>query len=199
MQKIFLNVNPATSAFFCPITVDEFLADNTFSPDERVRLLKTLRVYVEHDRLSGSSSQDQVDRLNKPQNRVKTIFGFGEKFNDPSMEFPNTKDPKNPTRIEKHLMKVFKINFNRNLEAINVGNEKDPVYYPREYLRILPYQIYKRLLPERLIDDMLRLAAHVPETSRRLIEIEGMKSLGLEPSREEQQLVGPVSSFLLKP
>ncbi|EMD90548.1 hypothetical protein COCC4DRAFT_127590 [Bipolaris maydis ATCC 48331] len=189
MQKIFLNVNPATSAFFRPITVGEFLADETFSEDERVRLLKTLRVYIEYDRLPNKDNQEQTDRLNKPQNRVKCVFELGRKFSDPSMKFLDSTDPKKHTRVEKHLRNVFGKDFNNDLAAINVGNEREPVYYPREYLRILPYQIYKKLLPEELIDSMLKLAAHVPYTSRRLIEIEGMNSLGLNPRNGEQPLI----------
>jgi hypothetical protein len=45
--------------------------------------------------------------------------------------------------------------FNPKLKAINVGTNEDPIYYPREYLRIMPCQIYKRLLPDTLVDGML--------------------------------------------
>lgn len=195
MQKIFLNVNPATSAFFRPITVGEFLADDTFSEDERVRLLKTLRVYIEYERLPNKDNQDQINRLNKPQNRVKSVFELGGKFSDPSMNFLDSTDPNKHMRVEKHLRNVFGKNFNNDLAAINVGNEREPVYYPREYLRILPYQIYKKLLPEELIDNMLKLAAHVPDTSRRLIEVEGMKSLGILHPNGEQPLVSHISTI----
>ncbi|EMD58844.1 hypothetical protein COCSADRAFT_348224 [Bipolaris sorokiniana ND90Pr] len=107
IQKIFLNVNPATNAFFRPITVGEFLSDDTFSEDERVRLLKTLRLYIEYERLPNKDNQYQINRLNKPHNRVKSVFEMGRKFSDPSMRFLNSTDPKNNIHVEKHLRNVF--------------------------------------------------------------------------------------------
>jgi eukaryotic translation initiation factor 2C len=43
MQDILLNVNAATSASFCPITLDEYFNNTTFTEDEATRLLKTLK------------------------------------------------------------------------------------------------------------------------------------------------------------
>lgn len=199
MQKVLLNVNAATSAFFRPITVGEFLADTTFPYDERMRLLGTLRVYIEPDRLPNASDQEHVDHLNKPQNRIKTFFGLGPLLSAKEMSFQKTwkndqgqwvTDPKR-TRVVDHMKAIFGQGFDEKLESINVGTEADPVHYPREYLRIMPYQIYKRLLPESLVEGMLNNATHLPKESRRLVEIEGMASLGLDPTQNQQELVSP--------
>jgi eukaryotic translation initiation factor 2C len=198
MQKVLLNVNAATSAFFQPTTVGEYLNDNTTFPlDEREKTLKLLRVYIEPDRKVDPNNQEHVDHLNKPQNRIKTFFGYGEKLNHPDMTFKKGyKDAQGvwqtetkPTTVEKHMEAVFGKSFDPTQPAINVGTKDDPIYYPREYLRILPYQIYKRLLPDSLVPEMLNSATHLPARSRQLVEVEGMNSLGLDPTQTEQPLV----------
>jgi eukaryotic translation initiation factor 2C len=68
MQKVLLNVNAATSAFFRPVTVREFLDDDgTFAPDEKEKMLKLLRLYIEPDRKANPNNQDGFDHLNKPR------------------------------------------------------------------------------------------------------------------------------------
>ena len=71
MGNLLMNFNVATSAFFRPILVSEFLADRgTFSNDlERQVNLKTLRVYVEFPH--------SEDRLNRPGARIKKIKDLG--------------------------------------------------------------------------------------------------------------------------
>jgi eukaryotic translation initiation factor 2C len=204
MQKVLLNVNTATSAFFSPITVAEFLKDNTFLEDERERILKTLRVYIVPNRQADLANQEQVDHLNKPMNRIKTFFAQGPPLKDKSMTFPKTyrnsqgqlAQEQKRTHVVDHMKEVFGKPFNSTLKAINVGTAADPVYYPGEYLEIMPYQIYKRLLPGHLVESMLKQAANLPTQSRRLVEIEGMKSLGLDPARietDEQEMVSRTS------
>jgi eukaryotic translation initiation factor 2C len=70
--SLLLNFNVATSAFFKPILVSEFLSDNkTFDNHlHRTSLLKRLRVYVEN--------QHTEDRLNKMSARIKMIHALGE-------------------------------------------------------------------------------------------------------------------------
>lgn len=69
---LLMNFNVATSAFFRPILVADFLKDRTTfeSAHERLANLKRLRVYVEH--------QHAEDRLNKMGARIKTVHNIGE-------------------------------------------------------------------------------------------------------------------------
>jgi eukaryotic translation initiation factor 2C len=154
-------------------------------------------VYIEPDRKADPNNQEHVDYLNKPQNRIKTFFSYGENLNHPDMTFnKGYKDAQGiwqtetkPTTVVKHMEAVFGKSFDPTKPAINVGTRDDPIYYPREYLRILPYQIYKRLLPESLVAGMLNMATHLPDRSRQLVEVEGMNSLGLNPTQTQQSLV----------
>jgi eukaryotic translation initiation factor 2C len=57
--------------------------------------------------------------------------------------------------VVDHLKEVYGKKFDAKKPAINVGTKKVPIYYPRVYLRIMPYQDYKRLLPANLVNKML--------------------------------------------
>jgi eukaryotic translation initiation factor 2C len=69
--------------------------------------------------------------------------------------------------------------FNKKLDAINVGSNADPVLYPQEFLRIVPYQLYKNLFPDKLVESMLELACKEPDEVRARIEAEGLMGLGV--------------------
>lgn len=209
MGKVLLNVNAATSAFYCPLRVDEFLRDNTFPPSEREAVLRNLRVYVELDRKvpkgADQKEKDHVAFLNKRQNRIKTIKAFGERIGDPGMKFQRTfknangewEKENNYTRVVDHMRDIFGTAPNPNLKVVNVGTDEDPCYYPQEFLRILPYQVFKRLLPDGFTQGMLDAACQGPQQSRALIEAEGLKKLGIEPKAGLQAFVGlTLSNFL---
>jgi eukaryotic translation initiation factor 2C len=199
MQKVLLKVNPVTSAFYRPITVSEYLTDTSFEWEERIKLLRTLTLYIEPDRKAAEDQveQDRVDNLNKPQNRIKKFFDFGPLFTDKSMSFAKGSlndqgqwvQATTRTRVIDHMKAVFGKEFNDKKAAINVGTAADPIYYPAEYLRIMPYQIYKRMLPDSLVESMLEQASHIPTQSRRLVEIEAMQCLGLDPKQGAQEFV----------
>jgi eukaryotic translation initiation factor 2C len=70
---------------------------------------------------------------------------------------------------------------NPNMPAINCGTDIQPRWYLPEKLLILPYQMYKRQVPESLTASMLDVAAHHPDTTRALIEHEGLRHMGLNP------------------
>lgn len=52
------------------------------------------------------------------------------------------------------------------------------MWYPPEQLRILPYQMYKRKVPDSLTREMLKQANLSPEVTRARIEHEGLGNLG---------------------
>lgn len=63
---------------------------------------------------------------------------------------------------------------------MNVGTWDQPVWFAPEHLRILPYQIYKRPVPDHLTRGMLDVACQPPERSKALIQMEGLKNLGVD-------------------
>lgn len=75
MGCLLMNFNVATSAFFRPILVSQFLEDDdTFSsPVQRMAILSKLRVYVD--------PKHKEERLNKFGARIKTIHSVGDNNN----------------------------------------------------------------------------------------------------------------------
>ncbi|KAF1849518.1 Piwi-domain-containing protein [Cucurbitaria berberidis CBS 394.84] len=200
MEKVLLNVNIATSAFFRPITVAEFLEDRTFAENEREKRIKRLRVYIVPDRQSVKDPDDQkrVDNLNMPQNRIKTIKAFGKPIGnrmEPRLSFPkwikvgNQLQQNGEVHVVDHMKAVFgqAHKFDEKLKAVNVGTDDDPIWYPQEFLRILPYQLYNNLLPDKLVDSMLESACKTPPEVRARIEAEGLKGLGVIQSNGVQK------------
>jgi eukaryotic translation initiation factor 2C len=78
MSYFIMNFSLATSAFFRPILVNEFLADLDTFPDEgrRLEALKNLRAYVvtERKKISG----EDHERLNGKDARIKKVTGLGK-------------------------------------------------------------------------------------------------------------------------
>lgn len=62
--------------------------------------------------------------------------------------------------------------------AVNVGTTADPIWFAQEQLRILPYQIYRKPVSEKLTGSMVKEAAKIPKHGRAFIEGEGLAALG---------------------
>jgi eukaryotic translation initiation factor 2C len=78
MGNFILNFSLATSAFFRPILVNEFLADMETFPEEgrRLEALKKLRVYVVTERKEVAG--EDHERLNGKDARIKKVTGLGQ-------------------------------------------------------------------------------------------------------------------------
>jgi eukaryotic translation initiation factor 2C len=76
MGNLLMNFNVATSAFFCPVRVDEFLKDESTWKNrmERISLLKRLRVYVKLPHIK--------ENMNTPGSRIKKVFDIGDGSDD---------------------------------------------------------------------------------------------------------------------
>jgi hypothetical protein len=77
MGKIILNVNAATSAFYQPILLSEYLKDTaTFSLPDKMRFIKGVRVYIDYER-GDRDEKSRISGCNRPQARVKKVFEIG--------------------------------------------------------------------------------------------------------------------------
>ncbi|KAF1966235.1 Piwi-domain-containing protein [Bimuria novae-zelandiae CBS 107.79] len=197
MGNMLLNFNIATSAFFRPILVSEFLADReTFGNLEtRFNLLKKLRVFIElpwKNLNISSSGKGSSDYLNETQARIKTVSGqssdniedlfFHKKQQESNGTFKKDANggfvfESERTYIHEYLEKVFGKKVQHGRRAINVGSRTNEVWYAQEHLRILPYQIYTRPIPDHLAISMVNTAAYHPAVSQHLIENEGLSML----------------------
>ncbi|KAL1606847.1 hypothetical protein SLS60_004256 [Paraconiothyrium brasiliense] len=198
MGNLFMNFNIATSAFFRPILVSEFLNDDdTFSGFEsRFDILKRLRVFVEYPRktLNSAKPNEYPDPFDGAPARIKNIteksfddiekLTFRKKKQDDQGNFRkdaagNFMFENKDTHVYKHLEEVFGKKVQPGRKAINVGSETNKIWYAQEHLRIIPYQIYTRPVPDHLTGSMVNTAARDPNVARTLIENEGLSKLGI--------------------
>lgn len=103
-----------------------------------------------------------------------------------------------PTHVVDHMKDVFGTShpFDTKLKAVNVGSDEDPVWYPQEHLRIPPYQQYNNLLPDQLVEFMLKVACKTPKEVRARIEVEGLRGLGVEMKNGVHKFVSTQHSLL---
>jgi eukaryotic translation initiation factor 2C len=75
-----------------------------------------------------------------------------------------------------------------------VGTDHDPIWFAQEQLRILPYQVYTRPVPERLAGSMVNEAAKTPAHGRAFIEKEGLSALGFTTNQTNDAVVSRLVS-----
>jgi hypothetical protein len=175
-----------------------------FARNEVERCIKLVKVFIIPDRkdVKDADEQRRIDHLNKHHKRIKTAKSIGPRIGDwadDTLKFRKWIKGANDqlvqetkqTHVLEHMSDVFgkKHPFNDNLKAVNVGSDDDPVWYPREFLRILPYQMDTNLLPDRLVESMLKIACRNPQETRARIEYEGLKGLGVTRTAGHQAFV----------
>lgn len=175
MGHVLLNINSATSAFFEPRLVSEFIARlPAFERESRYELrcmLKGVRVYV--NPTPGQSSTRDDDH----PSRIKTIRGFGQ-----SLDKQFFKKDGNRVSVYEHLAGTYK--FPRPLPTssfcVNLGGEQPgtELWYAPEMLQILPYQLYRKKLSAGQTDKMIRQACTLPATKVANILGDGLNSVG---------------------
>jgi eukaryotic translation initiation factor 2C len=194
-------VSSCTSAFYKPILVSDFLNDTTTfrNSQERLAHLRGLRVQLSYEPVhNGSAPRSQAATIDA---RIKTIAGTGLPVCDQTFQLKGQNgNPGAETTVKDHFEKsewiasrtlLFVLTiaaYHTNLmitkmPAINCGRDSRPTWYPAEKLSILPYQLFKRTVPDTLTADMLDVACNLPETTRALIEHEGLQKLGLIPGQ----------------
>ncbi|KAF2748589.1 Piwi-domain-containing protein [Sporormia fimetaria CBS 119925] len=183
-DKIRLNVNTATSAFYRPILVSELMGDanGTWSNMEIEDVLRGLRVYITYERGDLDDTATSA-RLNAEDSRIKMIAGLGEPLEE-TMEGVVTKaqtfirDTTTEVRVIDYLEETDDVTIeHRTLPAVNLGKPDNPRWYAPEHLRIMPYQMHRRTVPERLMGDLLKTACLKPKKVRALIEKEGLGAM----------------------
>jgi hypothetical protein len=86
------------------------------------------------------------------------------------------------------------------LSGINLGTPRDKEWFAAGKLKIIPYQIFRRPVPDHLTDVMLKRAVKTPKEGVPLIEnvfdfLEIKKIVGSDSPR----FVGQETPFLLRP
>lgn len=177
MGQLLLNVNTCTSAFFRPKLVSEALDDEStfFALDKREDALKGLRVYITYERKSKGSTD-----LNAMEFRTGIIRGFGKPLNKQTFELQSDDGTREKITVKEYIEKTYNVKIEKPWsKAVNLGSKEKPSWFAPEHLRILPYQMLSRLVPEHLTKDMLAVACQPPAPTRARIELEGLSNMGI--------------------
>ncbi|KAH7385933.1 Piwi domain-containing protein [Pyrenochaeta sp. MPI-SDFR-AT-0127] len=184
MGQILLNLNACTSAFYQPVLVSHFLMDDCTmnSTAERESALRGLKVYLTYEpKHSGNEKRSGIEIT---EACTKSIEGTGYPCSQQTFPLKGRNGQLDITlTVQEHFRRTYNINLSwPGLPAINCGTSQNPKWYPPELLQILPYQIFKRKVPDALTKNMLDVACHHPSESRTLIEHEGLGAFGLKPA-----------------
>ncbi|KAF7879476.1 hypothetical protein EAF04_000672 [Stromatinia cepivora] len=178
--SVLLNVNTATSAFFPPGILHDWIMRRwqTDTPPA-----------VDQDDLIGLRVTFNGDGVN-PKTRV--IRGVGRRGASLITFTPMAANgfSGTSTNVYDHMVNKYPtLRFNRRACCLNLGAVSDPKWYPADNLRILQGQIFKKQLPDELGSEMRKMAENEPEDNKRLILQGALASLGISAT------TSPLSQF----
>ncbi|KAH7092068.1 Piwi domain-containing protein [Paraphoma chrysanthemicola] len=193
--QILLNLNSCTSAFYQPILVSDFLSDSSTWPskEERCTQLRGVRVHLTYEPVTKGPRS----RAAAIEARMKKVLGTGLRVDKQTFELDGRDGkPATPNTVVQHFKNTYpKVAVNPTLPAINCGTVDRPMWYPAETLQILPYQLHRGRVPDALTSAMLQVANRSPDSTRALIEHEGLKMLGLVPGEGLTRFVRNLKFF----
>ncbi|KAL1798359.1 hypothetical protein ACET3X_002396 [Alternaria dauci] len=207
MGSILLNMSPANSAFWRPLMVSEVLLHGRGpfggTTEDVTRALRNVRVYVVYNRDSKDkrckhlNCTDRNCRANDRAGmvsmdvqhaRLKTVRGFGRKCNQQTFPWEH-KDARgnaiagattNPT-VQQYQFAQYRQQLKHpGLPAVNVGTTLKPTWFAPEHLRIVPDQIYAKIIPDGVANNFHREACQRPAEIRSRIEQEGLRHIPID-------------------
>lgn len=186
MGGALLNVNTATSAFFKPMTVREFLQLSSARPQrETNRILKGVRVWIDYERgdakVDDGSGKGMMigNPLNTPQRRTRTITQIGVRNLEKTTFWKGDKE----ISVHSHLTTTYpqlKEKIDPDSLCVNLGSAKrgEEAWFAPETLMILPYQPYREKLSQTQTTEMLKLACRKPQENVDRIMRAGLLTMG---------------------
>lgn len=191
-DRLLLNVNTATSAFFKPMLVSEFIQQYTRGDrnksHEAMKSLTGVEVRITYQR---SNRQDN-DNVNEDERRRKYISEFCWPLKDQKYCKRGTLEC---YKVCDYYSQSFPgLDYGR--AVVNVGgkvghansNEKlsKGLFYPQEFLEIVPHQVYSRVLNKDDSARMVEMAANRPHVVANRIIKEGLDLLGISDDTKRQ-------------
>lgn len=196
-KSALLNINVATSAFFNPMSIADYLS--YFSQRDREKaqkLIKGLNIRIAYER---EKHQDQDYDPNLEYNRHRIVAGWGLKPSEQTFEQKGTTvtvaeyfDTLGYSRIQYPDYPCVSVNIaprpdGDDQDSKNRGKQNDGQSKPKarpqwilpELLHIDPYQPFKKLLPPACTEDMIHEAVRPPAKTQHMIISEGFKALGM--------------------
>jgi eukaryotic translation initiation factor 2C len=133
--------------------------------------------------------------------RIKTIRGFGKACSEQTFlwehkdvygniitgqsvqptvqEYQQRRnlDPQSSRTLLTYVTEYARVLQHPGLPAVNVGTAGRPTWFAPEHLRILPDQIYAKIIPDFVANDFHRNACREPREIRSRIEQEGLRHI----------------------
>ena len=175
--SLLVNVHTCTSAFYPEtnlLTLMRLLHRNGI---DLAPFLDQLQVSAHYLKVEEGPNQGQVRPV------VRTIIGVGASAQDTKFPCPEF-DQENDVSVQDY----FKKKYNIALEAARApvvevrGANRDTgfrVWIPPELCEVLPFQLYRRVVPPQLTNQMIEVALLNPvDTARRILH-EGCRIMGI--------------------
>jgi hypothetical protein len=174
MGSPLLNVSTATTAFYEPMSVDEFLT--TFRP-------VTWAPY--YSRAAKYALINVKVRITGQDGKIKAIKEFGRKPHEQTFWRADNDEPTvlDHTKEKKQLAKdhpaLYQKVLNSTLPCANLGTLQKKEWIPVELLHIVEQQPFKIALSAQATSNMINFARQEPGVNRRAIVSEGRELLGI--------------------
>ncbi|KAI9646022.1 hypothetical protein NHQ30_005460 [Ciborinia camelliae] len=218
--SVLLNVNTATSAFFPPEILHNWITKRfgcNIPPDEYKCDLKALRVTFIGD---VANPKTRVIRDVSSNNVKGTSFtptdanGIPGRTTSVHAYMVNSKfiqvlnQDIGVTVADLPCSEYRTLRFNPQACCLNMGTDNDPKWYPADNLSIVQGQMFKKQLPDDLGSDMREIAENQPEKNKKLILQGALPSLRISPSTNpfsqfgfsvEENFVEVVPKYLCQP
>ncbi|UJO17421.1 uncharacterized protein CLAFUR5_06458 [Fulvia fulva] len=176
INRLLVNLNVTSGAFFKPLPVIDLLREFNGSPDQQeafIRMLKVRCPYIKDGQTTPFMTKIKtIVGFAKPTDRDRRVKRFGNakevKFSYTDTTKPNPKPT--DTTVFDYFKKHHGITLQRpNVPVFNVGTRADPQYMPPELCTVLPGQAYRRFLSGDQTSEMLKFAARAPNLNAQSI------------------------------
>lgn len=199
-NRLLLNINAATSAFFKPMLISEFIwgyaRGNRARTHEAMKFLTSVEVRITYQRPDLSKKQDGKKQDNNDVNgegrRRKYISEFCWPLKDRSYCM---RDTLACYKVADYYYKSLP-GLDYENAVVNVGgkvghansDEKLPkgLFFPQELLEIVPDQVFSRVLNPDDGKEMIKMAASRPHVVSNRIINEGLSLLGISDDTDRQ-------------
>ncbi|KAK8248812.1 Piwi domain-containing protein [Phyllosticta capitalensis] len=185
-NRILLNINAATTAFFDPVLVSDWIEKMVAPPfnmsrREVMASLKGTNVRITYDR---PAIDPRVDP-NAEANRRRKLKELGSPLNQQTFH-PFDSAPGERAFLWQHFRTMLNQFAKPHLPCANIGKPKDrtgnddkAVWVPPEFLEIDRKEVYKGVITPEHLKNIIKVACRKPAENADLIFHEGMNLLGI--------------------
>ncbi|EAT86396.1 hypothetical protein HBI56_100990 [Parastagonospora nodorum] len=195
VNRILVNVNVATGAFYKPGPLLDVMKDFTGGPPPpnamQYRRLATfvrkLRFETNYIPETEKGGKPKRDKNGKPVTKRKVhVIGdlspFGKNATNVKFSKTSADGSVQQVSVEEHFRTAYNIRLSAaQAPLVNYGTMKDAKWIPAELCSVLPGQLAKRLLLGPQTSEMIRFAARRPHQNAESITSDGLKVTKIHP------------------